>query len=360
MAFPGFRFGIKSCCCNETPDPCVFASDNFNRADNTDVTTGSTCGWTETNGNWSIVSNKVRIATTFGRLTCATSNPDNAYTAFEVDVELANTSDVARLHIGALQVEFRGGASGFVRLVGSPNVQIDVSLPTSFRARLCVTNNTLRAEVLDTGDAVSRSISAPSNQTFSLGAGSPNGGGINFDNVVAKMVNPDCEECLGVPTCPACTDGGPQYWGVDLTGMSLVDSPSDLNCPFCDTAAAYYLCKFGSITGATCNWGYTEVPDCMGRCRPPDTPLQQANFGIGVFLEQSGGLYRMRVSFAITAGTDSGGCSIDATSHSWQNNFGDVTSLCDGPYTLTSAGATVDTHLCDGTFPTSITVDRIP
>ncbi|HEY2894903.1 MAG TPA: hypothetical protein VGJ16_11840 [Pirellulales bacterium] len=46
------RWG-PGCCCQG----CSICSDDFDRADGTDVDTGSSCGWTEVSGDWFIDSN---------------------------------------------------------------------------------------------------------------------------------------------------------------------------------------------------------------------------------------------------------------------------------------------------------------
>jgi hypothetical protein len=45
-------FQACNCCA-----PCTIATDDFNRANDTNISTGSSCGWTEVSGDWSIDTN---------------------------------------------------------------------------------------------------------------------------------------------------------------------------------------------------------------------------------------------------------------------------------------------------------------
>jgi hypothetical protein len=59
----------KCKCCG-----CVIGSDDFNRANSDDISTGSTLGWTEAQGNGTINSNKLRITTADTILFCDTES----------------------------------------------------------------------------------------------------------------------------------------------------------------------------------------------------------------------------------------------------------------------------------------------
>ncbi|HEY2894904.1 MAG TPA: hypothetical protein VGJ16_11845, partial [Pirellulales bacterium] len=55
----GYDADTKPTCTACTPDPCAVCSDDFDRADNADISAGSGCGWTEASGTWDITSKKL-------------------------------------------------------------------------------------------------------------------------------------------------------------------------------------------------------------------------------------------------------------------------------------------------------------
>lgn len=80
-------------CC---PTGCVYFSDNFNRTDDTDLG----ADWTETAGDWEIVSNTVQTSDADAVLTCDEEHPtaSNKYIAV-VTVKFDTDGDIARLVI---------------------------------------------------------------------------------------------------------------------------------------------------------------------------------------------------------------------------------------------------------------------
>ena len=62
------------CCCDPA---CEVADDAFGRSNSSDITTGSSCGWTEVSGAWEIAANALKITgTTTGIATCDTPAPN--------------------------------------------------------------------------------------------------------------------------------------------------------------------------------------------------------------------------------------------------------------------------------------------
>ena len=81
-------------CCGS----CSICTDDFNRADNADINTGSTtCGWTESSGSWSISSNTLVTSSTGAYAQCNAAHPDGICSAIVTCTVSGNTGDVLKV-----------------------------------------------------------------------------------------------------------------------------------------------------------------------------------------------------------------------------------------------------------------------
>lgn len=89
----GQRFAPGGCCC----DRCLIASDDFQRADNTNVGTL----FDERSGDWSIATNALVCTGATGVIICTTPHPDASAEAFAwAKVKLPTSGDIARVIVG--------------------------------------------------------------------------------------------------------------------------------------------------------------------------------------------------------------------------------------------------------------------
>lgn len=119
--------GVMACkCCN---DECAICSDNFNRADGSDIDTGSACGWTESSGSWSISSNTLVTSSTSAVAKNNTPHPD-AISSAVVSADLSGNSgdkprilvdftDTSNYHFAELTIGTNGCLALYSRIAGT-------------------------------------------------------------------------------------------------------------------------------------------------------------------------------------------------------------------------------------------------
>src|SRR5262249_10253843 len=88
---PGCNAMGIGCCCQ--PASCVYVTEDFNRADSSDIDSGSAAGWTETSGSWAISGNELE-ATSAGIVICGSVHPDGVPTMV-VEVEFEPTTNTS-------------------------------------------------------------------------------------------------------------------------------------------------------------------------------------------------------------------------------------------------------------------------
>lgn len=107
---------------------CTICSDDFGRADGTDIDTGSGCGWTETAGSWSISSNTLVTSSTSALAKNNTPHPDSISSAVVTCDLSGNTGDKPRIvvdlvdsnnsHFAELTIGTNGCLALYSRIAG--------------------------------------------------------------------------------------------------------------------------------------------------------------------------------------------------------------------------------------------------
>lgn len=142
----GFFF---TCCCTS----CTICSDSFDRADDTDINTGSACGWTEDSGSWDINSNKLRC-TSAGLVVNSLTHPDSDIT-MSAEVDFVETTASANVDVivgyadnthfyyaryipavGFTTMEIRKKNGGSDTLLATATVTISTGV--SYTAKICI------------------------------------------------------------------------------------------------------------------------------------------------------------------------------------------------------------------------------
>lgn len=196
--------GMGFCCC--PPAGCDYFSDDFNRADSSDL--GS--DWTETAGDWSIASNLLAVSTASAVVTCNTTHPTSG-TAYRVSVAMCGgqEGDALRAWINNDPTTFgevtfhTDGATGRARLrlfvAGTLVGETDIWAPPG---EWCYVYLCTDGDHVALGVGGTLYLSAPMTITSSvcgLGTGALNGAmPAKFDNFrLTKHYSDDA-------TCPAC------------------------------------------------------------------------------------------------------------------------------------------------------------
>jgi len=263
--------------CNCCAAGCAVASDDFNRANNADMDPGSTAGWTDYSGTWSISSNKA-ISTGAGIALCNTAQPDGDVSMIVTAVISHNTSGSAcRLIAAAVDdanyfyAEYKIGQSQVVigkvvagvdtPLTGITESISTLAINTNYDAKICVNaNGSVSAYFNNTV------CSAVFGQTISgtyAGMAGVGSGVASFDNwTFDKAYNdPDATGCLFCHTpqwCSSCEDVNTMGAQAEVTVTGITNAA----CASCTTVNGITVVPFSSTTIETgaikqCKWAKT-------------------------------------------------------------------------------------------------------
>lgn len=225
----------KSCCCRN----CDICSDDFNRTDDTNIDTGSSCSWTESSGSWDITSNQLRC-TSAGIAIAFTAHPDSVSTMsvqadFKHDTS-TSTCDIlvavddsthyyyARFKVagasGSIDIRWKDGASdtSLTLLTG-----VTMNTSTTYTGRVCVLEQGIIAVFLNSTLRVASDPVALSG-TYS-GLGASGSGTATFDNfTVSRAYNSaSATECGRCAACSSsiCNSGtAPAAVQLDISGIT--------------------------------------------------------------------------------------------------------------------------------------------
>lgn len=269
------RFASIPCCCAEEVE-CVLLSDDFERADSSDI--GS--NWTETAGSWSIASGNLATSSGTAFAKALATLPANNGVHIAVTVSGSSSGDRARVIVNYADssnftyAEIKFGTGSYIRLcerVAGTNSVLKAIYPslstgTDYDIIICYSGMVLSAEystfkvfadvTLDGGD-------------FGVGTGTMFGT-VNFDSFVANQIHADCETC---PTPePPCVR--PDEFDLTIPTCGWLDQ----DCDQCDELATTFRLKHqgGNL------WTYTEDHYC-------------GNYLLEIILEACSSLLHLRV-----------------------------------------------------------------
>lgn len=245
-------------CCD--PPTCAILSDDFNRADSTNI--GS--NWTETSGDWSINANKLKCNGA-GRVTATATAPD-ANIACSVTVTIGSIATV-QLHVANCYIEVQNLAGfSFIRLfrehatISGGFVNIDdivVTAITSGLMTLCVKDDgALCGSYAD--HTVGGEFSGVSGTSFGLQTSSATP---TFDDFVAQRVDDDCESCDPCPNAPnVCAGCDPEFYAATSATLTFIDQPGTGCCGLATTIVvpATSVCEgeMGLTSNGICSGGH--------------------------------------------------------------------------------------------------------
>ena len=280
LLLPLFFFAGCPCC----GASCDLCSDAFTRADDTDISTGSACGWTETAGSWSIVSNTLQTASDDALALSSTSGADEL---ISISVSIKSTTnsshlrvildyqDASNYHFADFQIGTGSKIELFKRTAGVNNslgsVLITASINTAYTVVVCFnTTGYLAASFNNNASSLAKFTTAFGAGGFALGTGALLTGTATFDTLVVTSSDTsiDCGGCQGNCTT-RCLNHGPDT--LTVVWANIADTASCTNCTGlngtwvcvrdigiapCSSLAASCFWKYPTgvtLTGAVCN-----------------------------------------------------------------------------------------------------------
>lgn len=369
-------------CCDTIPeDPCIICEDTFNRANSSNITTGSPCGWTEVLNDLSIDSNRLKGV---GMARMTPEHPDVLVPGFDsrghvlasfvfdttigdaavsVLLDYVNSSDYFRVSI--LQTF---DASQTRVLVGRPGFGGTIE-DSTFDNPLLETSYDLCVDWAD--DEVRYSIKAmPSGvtvwgNTLAAPMGSSGKVGVYLQGATPPYCNnylyarsateiEECDDCIGEGTqtnCNCCPEGFATEWSADLSALGMT---AGLYWDSCNEVGGIYFLEPDGI----CSAGYQESfpvsyhegsPDCPG---PYDTV-----FKVGLGMGRAGDVCFIYLS--IQTNPVGGDCAHAGILAIWSKS-GSIHELCSGTHELTLHTDNVDfSSQCDGYLPPVVTIQSL-
>jgi hypothetical protein len=356
--------------------PCDICVDHYDRADNTDISAGSSgveCGWNEVSGAWDIHSNTLRC-TTAGLILSVKEHPNWHSMSVEVkfkhdtnnsgiDVIVAAVSSTEYFYVRYKLTDGSLGTRGID--IRYKNGGSDTSLEdfdwgiypnTLYTAKVCVSEDgfitgSLNGTAYVKHDASSFGISGKKFGLAAFGSGTA-----TFDDFVAARTRnvttePTCDEnpCSSpIQNCAACNDSkAPRWLKIVLAGIA--NKPAF--CPennSVDLNGTYYLpFVYGDIT--SCDYVVYDINDGELICQVPWNirAYVYGPFGFGIFdpdtlvvdMEQDSGdggphdtlsIRQVRYQLNNAQEFHGGDClSFEDVSVPWVNQGGTTNLLCE-------------------------------
>lgn len=292
-----FIVGVGFCwpCCEE--NVCTICTDNWTGiANGTDVSTGTSCGWTEDAGSWSVTSNAVTTGSASAILRSNTLQSSGT-AAMKVAASLTSSAsnDLVRIIVAYADsthyhfAEIKIGASGYLKLfiksgAGAPTelasttgAVVGASTPTT--VTVCISQNlTSIGATVGTFYAHASTSFPASADAFGLGTGGTVTGTVTFDDVVAESTIEGCELCATSQRCTACTGSGAnvaELYQADIAGVVHGTGGTNCNDAECNVKNGSFIFNIGDGFGAC----FDNNP-CLGAIEEPVACVNDVNFGI--------------------------------------------------------------------------------
>ena len=252
-----------ACGCCSTGDPCALVSDDFDRANSTNLG----AGWSEESGDFTISSNKLNYNSGTNAVVINTTTHTSQEVTITVDVRQGITTGTTfRIILSYVDTdnyyyaELTIGSAQTLRLVersGGTDTELDSATVTTFAGTsypftACMTEFSFSATA--NGVSVGAAHSGTSGE-FGLGIGAATGPS-TFDNFVARIVSDTCDDCQR-PVCYLCSEAGSaDSYEVTISGLTNTDPVS--SCADCASFNGTWI-----LTRAfQCSWRYDGTFPC--------------------------------------------------------------------------------------------------
>ena len=211
LCLVGFFWQVCPCCCG-------LCSDNFNRADNSDIDTGSDCGWTEVAGDWAILGNALTIISTQNSLALSDTSPPDFWLDLTVTATSSNTDDevmivVARVSSSSYRyVKWKVSATTGRLSIGFGNgtthteqdgLPLNVTPGTAKIIKVCVRETLINARI-DATEVFAGGVNSAVG--WGLGTGNVHNGSTTFEDLSAGNSSPETCDCSLHRNCLVCAD----------------------------------------------------------------------------------------------------------------------------------------------------------
>lgn len=225
-------------------ESCEICADNFDRDDDTDVDTGSACGWTETAGSWEIVDDTLRTASSSATLDCDATHPDATPTHYvKCDLYGAN-GDELRIGVGDHYAQLKiGDPNGCLALYAAggtllSKIRVEAAATTMHTVEVWygtspVADGGDSQIVARLGSAIVRYNVTRAGASVYLGTGTV-ASTVRFDNFEWQRHYTTYEDdsACPKPPAPSCTIVSDSFTRADDT---------DLGCGWTETAGAWSI-----------------------------------------------------------------------------------------------------------------------
>lgn len=260
-------------CNNQVPYQCAIMSDNFTRADDTDIG----CSWDEDTGNWSIASNELTVGTTSAVALVETEHPNQEVFARTVIAFTGDVGDIVRSYLAwdssssniCAEVTIGDdidGTGGKIALYDSGSLLASNNILVKDGGSLlfCISNDGEANAILD-GDAskdIEYDVTVGSGVRAGVGTGSTNAN-VSFSSLSftrgVSQINLKCPSC-GDSDCFLCLNG--DWPSVQLIEIDGVTNGTGITC--CDNVNGVYLLDTPEeFSPTSCRQLTNESP---GRC----------------------------------------------------------------------------------------------
>jgi hypothetical protein len=253
-------------------EDCNICTDDFNRADGTNITTGSPCsgGWSERSGSaWSLSSGRL-LCTTAGQAICFPQHPDNdPYLSAQSVIHHDTNGSSCFIVIGRVSdtdyyralYTFATGTGGTIKLQkvtgGTPTnlntpgwssgtrTGVTLNVNTDYTAKVCVNENNTITAYLNGTPMITSYVQPITGDRAGLGA--VGSGTAEFDDWVLDRTDGNCPECdpyWSERTCEQNEEEG-NFKYYQPHGVRLISSgwaSGVLDEDFCDDATFINYC----------------------------------------------------------------------------------------------------------------------
>lgn len=300
-------------CCGGAPPDCTVLADTFDRANSTNL--GS--DWTETTGDSTIDTNRLKFTTTSAKATCNTDSP-TAARVITVKAYGSTANNLARIWCGDWIIEIKfSTTAGSVKIIDSGGTtrstsatNLNVGLSTDLPVSICYDGSTLEAELDGIDNSYVYYPASISDLTNGLGTGATVSGSVQFNDWDLQLLDGDCPCPLvlagGDQGCSNCTSTvAAYYWMVDVSGVTnsgTCTSCSNYDRSYILTPTGASTCIGSDPTAQVCC--YISAPIPIGvTCSTAPTGPHSARLSLAIvrnFLGFTG--FSVRTGWSTTGG----------------------------------------------------------
>lgn len=352
------------CCCS-----CDLCTDTFAGLSNgTDVSTGTSCGYTEISGDWSISSNALSVTATYASLKINTSVPDNTWLSMSVSPTTTTSYRILFDFVdndNYLAAEWQRTATsthrhriirrvaGVETILAEGCTEYSIGFGThTFKACYNSTDGRFVTQTISTWNGATFHHALVAYTTITdtvcgIGTGDTGSAAAIFDTINVDRSRAPTES-TGCTQCEHCADDSTCFGGHIAEIEVEVPNLTDSNCTDCEAYGGTYVLTHYSFHRS---FAFGEVPYCrwIYELSSPGCTYQYAmlwkttntwRFAFvenpNIYLSPTTGVSPNAGYFIFWSGSDSTDCSSGEVTLTYQNSSGPSS-----PFPCTAVGTTV-------------------